>query len=103
LQASLETVQEFKVESATTLPNMETGRGRQSSTSRNRGQCYHGGLFEYLRNDTMDARKTSSDGFHKVAAALEPVRRLAGRPLVKESCSSSATMKASGKAPGFRW
>jgi hypothetical protein len=57
LQASLETVQEFRVESSNYPAEFGTGTGGQISViSKSGSNDFHGSLFEYLRNDAFDAR-----------------------------------------------
>jgi hypothetical protein len=57
LQASLETVQEFRVESSNYPAEYGTGTAGQISVVTKSGSNeFHGALFEYLRNDRLDAR-----------------------------------------------
>ena len=57
LQASLENVQEFRVESSGYPAEFGTGTGGQVSVvTKSGGNVFHGALFEYLRSDRMDAR-----------------------------------------------
>jgi hypothetical protein len=57
LQASLETVQEFRVESSNYPAEYGTGTGGQISVvTKSGGNETHGSLFHYLRNDAFDAR-----------------------------------------------
>src|SRR6188508_2752761 len=57
LQASLENVQEFRVESNSYPAEYGTGTGGQVSiVTKSGGNTVHGSLFEYLRNDALDAR-----------------------------------------------
>lgn len=57
LQASLENVQEFRVESSGYAAEFGTGTGGQVSViTKSGGNAYRGSLFEYLRSDRMDAR-----------------------------------------------
>lgn len=57
LQASLESVQEFRVESSNYPAEYGTGTGGQISViTKSGGNTVHGDLFEYLRNDAFDAR-----------------------------------------------
>src|SRR5678809_326760 len=56
LQASLENVQEFRVESSGYPAEFGTGTGGQVSVITKSGtNKFHGSLFEYLRNDRFDA------------------------------------------------
>jgi hypothetical protein len=55
LQASLENVQEFRVESSSYPAEYGTGTGGQVSViTKSGGNNVHGSLFEYLRNDKFD-------------------------------------------------
>lgn len=57
LQASLENVQEFRVDSNSYPAEYGTGTGGQISVVTKSGSNqYHGSVFEYLRNDALDAR-----------------------------------------------
>lgn len=56
LQSSLENVQEFRVESSNYPAEFGTGTGGQISVvTKSGGNQFHGSLFEYLRNDALDA------------------------------------------------
>ena len=56
LQASLENVQEFRVESSSYTAEFGTGTGGQVSViTKSGGNRFHGAVFEYLRNDKLDA------------------------------------------------
>ena len=56
LQASLENVQEFRVESNNYPAEYGTGTGGQISVVTKSGaNAFHGALFEYFRNDALDA------------------------------------------------
>src|SRR5205085_4784052 len=57
LQSSLETIQEFRVESSNYPAEFGTGTGGQISVVTKSGtNTFHGALFEYLRNDKLDSR-----------------------------------------------
>src|SRR6185503_15696550 len=57
LQSSLENVQEFRVESNSYPAEYGTGTGGQISVvTKSGGNRFHGSLFEFLRNDVLDAR-----------------------------------------------
>jgi hypothetical protein len=57
LQASLENVQEFRVESSSYPAEYGTGTGGQVTVITKSGSnAFHGSIFEYLRNDAFDAR-----------------------------------------------
>jgi hypothetical protein len=56
LQASLENVQEFRVESSGYAAEFGTGTGGQVSVITKSGaNSFHGSVFEYLRSDKLDA------------------------------------------------
>lgn len=56
LQSSLENVQEFRVDSNNFPAEFGTGTGGQVSVvTKSGGNKFHGSLFEYLRNDALDA------------------------------------------------
>jgi len=56
LQSSLENVQEFRVDSNGFPAELGTGTGGQISVvTKSGGNAYHGSMFEYLRNDALDA------------------------------------------------
>jgi hypothetical protein len=56
LQSSLENVQEFRVDSNSFPAELGTGTGGQISVvTKSGGNNFHGSLFEYLRNDALDA------------------------------------------------
>jgi len=57
LQSSLENVQEFRVESNSYPAEYGTGTGGQVTVVTKSGSnAFHGSVFEYLRNDALDAR-----------------------------------------------
>ena len=61
LQASLENVQEFRVESSSYPAEYGTGTGGQVSVvTKSGGNQFHGSVFEYLRNDAARLRRTTS-------------------------------------------
>src|ERR1041384_7583517 len=56
LQSSLENVQEFRVDSNNYPAEFGTGTGGQISVvTKSGGNKFHGSLFEYVRNDALDA------------------------------------------------
>lgn len=56
LQSSLENVQEFRVDSNNYTAEFGTGTGGQISVvTKSGGKEFHGSVFEYLRNDKLDA------------------------------------------------
>jgi hypothetical protein len=56
LQSSLENVQEFRVDSSNFPAELGTGTGGQISVvTKSGGNKFHGSVFEYFRNDALDA------------------------------------------------
>ena len=90
LQASLENVQEFRVESSAYPAEFGTGSGGQVSVITKSGSnAVHGSVFEYLRRDALDARnyfdytRTTDGSVTSAAPQVAPqagsVRRLVRR------------------------
>jgi hypothetical protein len=81
LQASLENVQEFRVESNNYPAEFGTGTGGQVSVVTKSGSNnWRGGFFEYYRNDAMDARNyfddlRNNDGTVQSAGAKSELRQ----------------------------
>ena len=56
LQSSLENVQEFRVDSNNYPAEQGTGTGGQINVvTKSGGNAFHGSIFEYIRNDALDA------------------------------------------------
>ncbi len=71
LQSSLENVQEFRVESSNYTAEFGTGTGGQISLVTKSGDNkFHGSLFEYLRNDALDA----ANFFDNIIGQKAPLR-----------------------------
>ena len=71
LQSSLENVQEFRVESSNFPAEFGTGTGGQISVvTKSGGNKFHGSVFEFLRNDALDA----SNFFDNVVGQKSPLR-----------------------------
>jgi outer membrane receptor protein involved in Fe transport len=71
LQSSLENVQEFRVDSNNFPAEFGTGTGGQVSVVTKSGSnAFHGSLFEYLRNDALDA----ANFFDNVIGQKAPLR-----------------------------
>ncbi|MGI8638385.1 MAG: carboxypeptidase regulatory-like domain-containing protein [Pyrinomonadaceae bacterium] len=71
LQSSLENVQEFRVESSNFPAEFGTGTGGQISLiTKSGGNAFHGSLFEYFRNDKLDA----ANFFDNIAGSKSPLR-----------------------------
>ena len=89
LQSSLETVAEFRSNPATTRPNSAPApAGKISVVTKSGGNTFHGGLFEYLRNNALDARNFF-DGAQKSELRLNQYGGSIGGPIKKTSCFSS--------------
>ncbi len=72
LQASLENVQEFRVESSNYPAEYGTGTGGQVNVVTKSGtNSVHGSLFEYLRNDAFDAPNYFDNLAHLPKSKLE--------------------------------
>jgi outer membrane receptor protein involved in Fe transport len=86
LQSSLENVQEFRVDSNNFPAEFGTGTGGQVSVvTKSGGNAYHGSLFEYLRNDALDA----ANFFDNIIGQKAPLRLNQfggsfGGPIVKD-------------------
>ncbi len=84
LQASLETVQEFRIESSNYPAEYGTGTGGQISiVTKSGGNALHGSVFEYLRNDVLDARNFF-DGFNKSPLRLNQFGGSLGGSIIKD-------------------
>jgi hypothetical protein len=84
LQSSLENVQEFRVESNNYPAEYGTGTGGQITViTKSGGNSTHGSLFEYLRNDALDARNFF-DGASKNPLRLNQFGGSAGGAVVKD-------------------
>jgi hypothetical protein len=71
LQSSLENVQEFRVDSNNFPAEFGTGTGGQVSVVTKSGSnAFHGSLFEYMRNDALDA----ANFFDNVIGQKAPLR-----------------------------
>ena len=86
LQSSLENVQEFRVESNNFPAEYGTGTGGQVSVVTKSGSNrFHGSLFEYLRNDALDA----ANFFDNIIGQKAPLRLnqfggSIGGPIIKD-------------------
>jgi hypothetical protein len=84
LQASMENVQEFRVDASNYPAEFGTGSGGQISIiTKSGGNAYHGGLFEYFRNDALDARN-EFDGASPSVLRLNQFGGSVGGPVVKD-------------------
>jgi hypothetical protein len=83
LQASLETIQEFRVESSNYPAEFGTGSaGQISVVTKSGSNAVHGGLFEYLRNSALDARNFF-DSAIKTPLRLNQFGGSIGGPIVR--------------------
>ncbi len=84
LQASLETVQEFRVESSNYPAEYGTGTGGQIGIiTKSGGNALHGSLFEYIRNDALDARNFF-DGTNKSPLRLNQFGGFLGGRIIRD-------------------
>ena len=84
LQASMENVQEFRVDSTNYPAEFGTGSGGQISIiTKSGGNKFHGGVFEYFRNDALDARN-EFDGANPSVLRLNQFGGSVGGPIVKD-------------------
>lgn len=71
LQSSLENIQEFRIDSNSFPAEQGTGTGGQVSlVTKSGGNAFHGSLFEYLRNDKLDA----ANFFDNIVGQKAPLR-----------------------------
>src|SRR5579871_942086 len=84
LQSSLETVAEFQIQSSNYPAEYGTGTaGQISVVTKAGGNDVHGGLFEYFRNDALDARNFF-DGASKTPLRLNQYGGSIGGPIQKD-------------------
>jgi hypothetical protein len=84
LQSSLENIAEFRVESSNYPAEFGTGTaGQISVVTKSGGNAFHGGLFEYFRNNALDARNFF-DGTTKSPLRLNQYGGSVGGPIVKD-------------------
>ena len=93
LQASLENVQEFRVDSSNYPAEFGTGSGGQISLiTKSGGNSFHGSLFEYFRNDALDARN-EFDGVKPSVLRLNQFGGSVGGPIKKDKLFFFAGME----------
>ncbi len=101
LQASLETVQEFRVESSNYPAEYGTGTGGQISIiTKSGGNALHGSIFEYLRNDAFDARNFF-DGLNKSPLRLNQFGGSLGGAIVKDKLFAFGHYEGLRQRAGF--
>jgi hypothetical protein len=84
LQNSLETVSEFRVDSSNYPAEYGTGTaGQISVVSKSGGNEFHGGIFEYIRNSSLDTRNFF-DGATKTPLRLNQFGGSAGGAIKKD-------------------
>ncbi len=88
LQSSLENVQEFRVDSNSYPAEQGTGTGGQINVvTKSGGKDFHGSLFEFFRNDALDAANffdNSNPLVHKSPLRLNQFGGSIGGPIIKE-------------------
>jgi hypothetical protein len=85
LQASLENVQEFRVESSNYPAEFGTGTaGQISVVTKSGSNLFHGSLFDYVRNDVFDARNFFDKKSSPAPLRLNQFGASFGGPLIKE-------------------
>jgi hypothetical protein len=84
LQASMENVQEFRVDASNYPAELGTGSGGQISiVTKSGGNAFHGDVFEYFRNDALDARN-EFDGASPSVLRLNQFGGSTGGRIVKD-------------------
>jgi hypothetical protein len=85
LSQSLENIQEFHVESSTYSAEYGRGTGGQVTiTTKSGSKNWHGGLFEYVRNDFFDARNYFDHGVKQAPLRLNQFGGSIGGPILKD-------------------
>jgi Carboxypeptidase regulatory-like domain len=85
LSQSLENVQEFRVETSTYSAEFGRGAGGQVSVITKSGtNAFHGGLFDYLRNDYFDARNYFDKSPKQAPLRLNQFGGSVGGPIIKD-------------------
>jgi hypothetical protein len=85
LQSSLENVQEFRVESNNYPAEYGTGSGGQVSVITKSGtNSFHGSLYEYFRNDKLDAHNYFDTAANPSPLRLNQFGASLGGPIVKD-------------------
>src|SRR6266850_2696848 len=93
LQTSMENVQEFRVDSSNYPAEFGTGSGGQISLiTKSGGNSFHGSLFEYFRNDALDARN-EFDGVKPSVLRLNQFGGSVGGPIKKDKLFFFAGME----------
>src|ERR1019366_1254521 len=94
LQASMENVQEFREDASNYPAEFDTGSGGQISiVTKSGGNALHGGVFEYFRNDALDARN-EFDGASPSVLRLNQFGGSVGGPVIKDKTFFFAGVEA---------
>ncbi len=94
LQSSLETVQEFRVESSNYPAEYGTGTaGQITIVTKSGSNDFHGGLFEYVRNNVFDARNFF-DGDSAAPLRLNQFGGSIGGPVKKDKLFFFASIES---------
>lgn len=84
---SVDAMQEFRIQTSTFAPEFgRTPGGQISIATRSGTNAFHGSLFEYFRNDVLDARDwfVNFNGLPKPAERLNDFGGVLGGPFVKD-------------------
>ncbi|MFQ3581007.1 carboxypeptidase regulatory-like domain-containing protein [Chloracidobacterium validum] len=101
LQTSLETVQEFRVESSNYPAEYGTGTGGQINVIGKSGTNeFHGAVFHYLRNDALDARNFF-DGRNKSRLRLNQFGGSLGGRMIKDRLFFFTSFEGLRQRAGF--
>ena len=103
-QPSISTVQEFKVDNSTFSAEYGQSSGAiVNIATRSGGNEFHGELFEFLRNDALDARNFFELHVQQAAAfQTQPVRRQSRRPDRQEQNFLLLLLRGPAPAAGAR-
>jgi hypothetical protein len=104
LQTSLENVQEFRVESSNYPAEFGTASGGQVAVSTKSGSNeFHGSLFEYVRNDKLDAANffDNVNGLKKSALRMNQYGGSVGGAILKNKLFFFASIEALNQRAGI--
>lgn len=85
---SVDAMQEFRIQTSSFAPEFgRTPGGQISIVTRSGSNTFHGTLFDYFRNDVLDARDwfVNFNGLRKPAERLNDFGGVLGGPLVKDT------------------